>query len=449
MICPEKFLINDYLNQNFECSCKREHSTVLKEVEISENALEKVPDLIRKYGYQNAFVVCDKHTYQAAGKKLMEIIKRTELDAESFVFEEEELVPDERALGEMVKAYKPVCDLIIGVGTGTINDLCKFFSYKLNMDYYIVATAPSMDGFASVGAALITDHMKTTYDTHVAKAIIGDVNVLKQAPMNMITAGVGDILGKYICLVDWKISHLITGEYYCETIVAMVRRSIREIVDNMDKIKNRDGDAIKNIMEALTLTGIAMSFVGNSRPASGSEHHLSHYWEMMFLFSERKPVLHGTKVGIGTVCVLKLYDYLKKEKINFENAKKTAGEFSIEKWSEDMKKLYGKAYEGVIKLENEVHKNAPEQVWKRIRIMEEKWDEIMKVIEEELPKKEEVEHMLRSIGASVRPEEEGIEKELVKNSVVAAKELRNRYGLLQLLFDLGLSEKFGERLMND
>lgn len=100
--------------------------------------------------------------------------------------------------------------------------------------------------------------------------------------MEMITAGLGDILGKYTCLLDWKMAHIITGEYYCSHIADMVKEAVEIVVEESTRIKDRNPDAVKAVTEALVLSGIAMSFVGNSRPASGSEHHLSHYWEMKF-----------------------------------------------------------------------------------------------------------------------------------------------------------------------
>lgn len=117
--------------------------------------------------------------------------------------------------------------------------------------------------------------MKVTYGAKVPNAIIGDVTILKNAPMDMIAAGVGDILGK--CLVDWKLSNMILGEYYCTEIVKIVRKAIDIVVSETDNILKREDDSIKKVMEALVLSGIAMSYTKNSRPASGSEHHLSHY----------------------------------------------------------------------------------------------------------------------------------------------------------------------------
>lgn len=444
-IQPETFTIQQYLDQTFDCPCGRPHSTALKDVIIEENALVKVPALLQKYGYQKPFVVCDTNTFEAAGRQLIDLLKNCGLDVGGYTYADAELVPDETALGRLLIALDPACDVIIGVGTGTINDLCKFTSCKTGRPYFIVGTAPSMDGFASSVAPLIVKSLKTTYEVQVPQAIIGDTCVLARAPLPMIMAGVADIFGKYTCLVDWKMAHFINGEYYCETIVKMVRASIEAVTKQLDKVERRDPETIGKIMEALVLTGIAMSFVGNSRPASGSEHHVSHYWEMMFLFQGKKAVLHGTKVGIGTVAVSQLYQWLWETDVDFEAARRRAQAFDVDAWARTIRRTYLSAADGVLALERETGKNRSDQVLARIDVMEQKWEEMKAFAQAWLPKSEEIRAMLARYGAPVNPHEVGISSQQIEDGIVVAKELRNRYGLLQILFDLGLIVPFAKR----
>lgn len=437
MLDTKDLQLQNYLNKTTTCSCGKIHSTDLKVIEISEGALDKIPGLVREYGYQKVYLISDENTYEVAGEDTYNILKKAKIDTKRFIYADKELIPDETALGKIMMVIDPEIDLIIAIGTGTINDICKFISFKLGIDYFIVATAPSMDGFASNVSAMITNHLKTTYETHVPKAIIGDITILKDAPMNMIAAGVGDILGKYVCLLDWKIAHLVQGEYHCSYIEEMIRSSVDAVVSSAKKVKDRDPGTIKSIMEGLVLSGIAMSYAGNSRPASGSEHHLSHYWEMMFLFQNRAPVLHGTKVGIGTIVAARLYEKLKKTQVDFEVAKLNVSEFNVDKWKEQMKQVYGIAAEEIILFEESVHKNSKEKVIPRIEILKQNWDEIHSLISTQLPSVEELIALLESMDAPTKPEQVGIDATMLANSIRYAKELRNRYGLLQILFDLG------------
>jgi glycerol-1-phosphate dehydrogenase [NAD(P)+] len=445
MLNYENFKISDYLGKTFPCTCGREHSVPIAYVIIEADALLKFPDIISSIGCKKPFFVYDLTTYSIAGQKLQELMATATLPYTSYIIPEVEPVPDEKTLGEVLIHFDTSCDYIIAVGSGSINDLCRFISFKLRLPYMIIATAPSMDGFASTVSPLIVNHMKITYEAHAPYAIIGDTTLLKDAPMKMITAGVGDILGKYTCLCDWEISHCINGEYHCEVLVNIVNRSIQTVVANIAQAKNRDPHAISSIMEALVLTGIAMSFAGNSRPASGSEHHLSHYWEMMFLFQGKQPVLHGTKVGIGTIAVLKAYELLFQHEVDFDQAERNAFDYSPEKWETEMKAAYLEASDAVISLEKEIGKNKHENVVSRIKSVESNWDYIQKVVNS-LPSADSIRNLLLSIGAPADPMAVGIDKITFLNSFSVAKELRNRYGLLQLLFDLGLTQEIAEQV---
>lgn len=444
-LMPENFTIHDYLHHSFECSCGRKHHTAVEKIIIAQGARRQVPGLIKEMGYEHVFVVSDSGTYEAAGKELEEILKEAEVRYTSYVIPRSPVVPDEYTMGELLIHFDRDCDLIVGVGTGTINDMCKFMSSQMGIEYFIFATAPSMDGFASVGAPLISGNLKITYDAHVPQAIIGDVDILAKAPMNMIAAGVADVLGKYTCLCDWHMAHIINGEYFCPVIEQMVRLALAKMMDQAKDIKKRDPGTIKTIMEALVLTGIAMSFVGNSRPASGCEHHMSHYWEMLFLFQGRPAVLHGTKVGVGTAVAVRLYKELAERQLDFEAARRKAQEYDVHAWEENMRRTYGIAAEGVIEHEKTEKKNDPAQVKERLITIEKQEEMIRRTIEEMVPSLEMVQGVLKELDAPVNPLELGIDRHMVLDSIMAAKEVRNRYTLLQLLWDLGLLEEMAQK----
>lgn len=439
----EKFTLQEYLGQEFDCACGKTHSTNLEHVAVQENVREDILAFLNGHGYETIFMVADENTYRVYGKALEAYLQEQGKTIDHVILEAD-VVPNETAVFQMLCAMKQRYDYVLGVGSGTLNDLCKFLSKKVSLDYGIVATAPSMDGFASVGAALIIDDLKTTFDCHVPTAIFGDLDVLANAPLDMIKAGLGDIVGKYNCLVDWKIAHIINDEYYCPTIVAMVYKSIEEVVANAKGVLTRDKTAVKAITEALILTGMAMGFVGNSRPASGSEHHVSHYWEMKFLFAHKAPVFHGTKVGLATPGVIALWKKLANEELDFEACKQAVARFDKKKWEALVKNRFEGAADGVLALEEKAGKNNIEEAQQRIDHIAAHWDEIKNIIENELPQPEEVSAILTSIEAAAKPGDVGISDELAKDGVILAKEVRVRYGLLQLLWDLSLLDSYSD-----
>lgn len=435
------FEINDYLGQEFTCDCGKQHTTRLEHVRICEDVKADILKFLQDHAYKTIYLIEDENTSRVYGKDLEAYLNANGIESDHVILEAD-VVPNELSVFNILVNMKRKYDYILGVGSGTLNDLSKFISYKASLDYGIAATAPSMDGFASVGAALITNDLKTTYDCHVPTAIFGDLDVLANAPLDMIKAGLGDIIGKYNCLVDWKIAHIINDEYYCQTIVDMVYKSIREVVEHADGVLTRDKAAVKAITEVLIETGMAMGFVGNSRPASGSEHHVSHYWEMKFLFAHHEPVFHGTKVGLATPGIIAMWKTLASRDIDFAACRERVKAFDFHAWEDLVKDRFEGAAAGVLALEKKAGKNCVEAALHRIDSIEHKWAEMKAVIERELPQPEAVTDILKSVEAAYRPEQVGIDEAMAKDSVILAKEVRVRYGLLQLLWDLGLLEEY-------
>jgi glycerol-1-phosphate dehydrogenase [NAD(P)+] len=441
--------IQNYLGREFQCHCGKRHIAEIDEVVVESNALSKLPALIKKYGYKKVFIVSDTNTYKVAGHKVEVVLSETGLPYKKHVFSpKDDLVPDEAALGRLFIEIEKETDLILGVGSGTINDLCRFLSYRLDIPYFIAATAPSMDGYASTVSPLIVNNLKVTYNAVSPKAIIADVDIIKNAPMTMILAGLGDILGKYTSLCDWKLGKIINKEYFCETIEGMTLNSLEKCVSNIEGIKKRENTAIKNLMEGLVLSGIAMSFAGNSRPASGSEHHMSHFWEMMFLLQGKPAVLHGIKVGITATASARVYHTVINENIDFDNALEKAQSFDKEAWIKYIEEVYKEAAEDIVK---QIVVDSPqsyllESKIRRIESIRDNWEEIVHTVKQSVPEADILRSMLRDCGAPVKPFDIAVDENMVLESIRTAKDLRPRYTVLQLAEDLGLLEKLSVKV---
>ena len=286
-----------------DCPCGKPHICPIRAVKIGEGALRSLPRICA--GFSRVFMVADRNTYVACGEEAERIlgsivVSRHIFDTEGVV------IPDEAAVAAMEGKMTADTDLIVGVGSGVINDLCKFVGHKRGVPYVIVATAPSMDGYASAGAAMILGGMKVTPSAAPPMAIVADTEVLRNAPMDMIRAGYGDIIGKFSCLNDWKLSAYIRGEYFCQTVYDMVMETATRIRSLAAAIGRREGAAVAALMEALVEVGVAMAYVGNSRPASGSEHHLSHFFEITGILNGTPYLPHGTDVAYSAVLTARL-----------------------------------------------------------------------------------------------------------------------------------------------
>lgn len=409
--------------RELHCTCGRVHRCDIKHVEIGSGALSALRKTTADYSH--ILLVADEHTFAVCGEAVEELL--ADRCVHTLIYHRDGLlVPDETAIAELRRELSTETDLMIGIGSGVIQDLCKYVSFEAGLPYQIVATAPSMDGYASKGAAMIIGNMKITYNAHTPEAIIGDLDILKDAPMEMIQAGYGDILGKFSCLNDWKLSAAVRGEYFCQTIYDMVYDMLLRVKDLGPRLLARDGEAVGILMEAIVGVGIAMAYIGNSRPASGSEHHLSHFFEVTGLLNDEFYFMHGTDVAYSAVYTQKL-----REELLSLDQPMARGGHTMDHWAQAIRAVYGAAAEGVIRLQTR-------QGWyeqNRLPVYAEKWEEIKSVLQE-VPSSAELTEYLRSVGLDILEFERAYTPEKLQNAIWYAKDLKDRYSVLWMYYDL-------------
>lgn len=406
------------------CECGKSHVCPTRYVEIGDNALDILHELTLQF--EHILVVADRNTYAAAGDAVAKKIGVRM--ANRLIYEREGiLVPNEEAVAELRSHVTPETDLIIGIGSGVINDLCKYVSFEANLPYYIVATAPSMDGYASKGAALILDGMKVTLDAQVPSVIIADLNILKNAPMEMIQAGYGDIIGKYSCLNDWKLSRVVNGEYLCDFVVEATYEAVEKTVALADGLLARDSQAIGALMEALVAVGILMAYVGNSRPASGSEHHLSHYFEIVGLVRGEGYFPHGIDVCFSAVETAKL----REELLRIADISSFVAHFDAAEYEENIRRIYGPIADEVLALQKKLGWYDVDCV----SIYREKWDEIRAVLAG-APSASQMQALVEKIGLSYECFVKFYGEQKLEDAKWYAKDLKDRYSVLWMYYDL-------------
>lgn len=439
--------INDYLNKTFVCSCGKMHKAPLRDVCIRRNALEELPGFMWRLGFgKNLFLITDSITYRVAGRQCAEVLKRAAIPYK--IVQLQNTGFDEATLGELLMEVPDDCDLLVAVGSGSINDITKLIGCKTGRPCITVATAPSMDGFASGVAAVHANQIKVTLEAQTPLAIIGDTEILKDAPYQMIAAGLGDLLGKVTCLCDWKLSQIINGEHFCEPCESLIASCVDHVLEHADAAKDRDPEIIGSIMEGLVLAGVTMSLYGNSRPASGCEHHISHFWEMLFAQRGRRPVFHGTQVGVGTVLILRMIEKLRCITVDFKTARANALSYDADIWRREIQAVYGPAASGIIELEASAKKNETDGRLRRIDNIEKNWEQISETLHA-LPSSSEIERILNSLGSPCLPFEIGVDAGLMKRTFLYCKEVRARYTLLQMVWDLGLLDRLSDEVIQD
>ncbi len=340
-------------------------------------------------------MVCDNNTYRAAGEKAEKLLKESGKFSHKFILEGRAL-PNTSYIGDVIvhindpkdeassTGFSPLPDLILAVGSGTVNDICRLVSYRLHLPYAVCGTAPSMDGYASGGSPVLFDGTKATIKCTTPKYVIADTLIMKDAPYDMLLAGIGDMFGKYTGLLDWELSRDYTGEYFCEKIANDVLDATNLCLENGYSVTERDPGCIKNIMDGFMVTGLGMAYTGNSRPASGAEHIIAHAWELEDIKSGLEPNLHGLEVCEATRLVADMYRLLYKETCDSH----------IKELTEKYLPYFDKIEEYCVKM------NVPSPVK---------------------------------------------DPERMKNSVMKALKMRDRYTILFYLNDRGILEKYAEK----
>ena len=421
------------------CACGKPHRFTA-DVVIGSGVAAKIPEYVKKYGGTKVFVLSDVNTYKAAGEQVQGILRQAGIAFAGYTFPQSDLEPDEQAVGSAVMHFDTGCDLIIAVGSGVINDIGKILSNLTGHPYIIVGTAPSMDGYASASSSMTRDGLKISLPSRGADVIIGDTDILCQAPLHMMKAGLGDMLAKYVSICEWRISHLITGEYYCEEVAELIRSALKRCTDNAVGLLRRDEEAVRAVFEGLVIGGVAMNYAGLSRPASGVEHYISHVLDMRAVEFGTPMDLHGIQCAIGTLIAAGMYEKLKTLTPDREKALAHAAAFDYDNHQKMLRGLLGKGAESMIALEAKEKKYDISAHAQRLEVILSNWDAILQIIDQEIPSLQTLLALMDTIDAPKTLEAIGIEESLLPDIFRATKDIRDKYVLSRLAWDLGEEE---------
>jgi len=211
---------------DFECECGRRHTVKVKHVSVGSGVIRNTRHVLRELGLTGRFaLVYDKHIRPLARQHLFPALDRPYVYYDAVCFEKEDDVKASVESSDELRTLLPKnIDFLMVMGSGTMNDLTKWAATVLDIPYVVVCTAPSMNGYTSSISALSVAGFKTTQDITPPAAVIADVDIMKDAPIEMIRAGLGDLLSKNVCNADWRLSHRLKGTYFCEVPQQMTRR---------------------------------------------------------------------------------------------------------------------------------------------------------------------------------------------------------------------------------
>lgn len=406
-------IINEFSGK---CECGRKHEAAVRDIRIGRGLTNFVGDILKENGFsENLLLVADKNTLKASDgieKSLAGF--NVEYKIYDFI-----RIAEMKHVEELERIIKGRDISVLSVGSGSVNDPCRLACSRQSKKLCIFATAPSMDGFASYSSPIVKDGFKLSFAAKCPEVIIGDAEVLAAAPAYLKSAGFGDMIAKYIALADWRISALLTGEYYCEKVASLTKNAVDSLMTISDIVTENNAETAGKIFECLLMTGIAMSFTKNSRPASGSEHIIAHFIECLQLAMGKIPNYHGEDVGVCTLEMLKYYNKLaEKEKITpvRENVN-----------FEDVYRAYGNMAEEVRIL------NAPTTVTDDISLekLENSWEKIRNIIYA-LPSYDKCFAAMKKAGCKLSVEDIGLDRSFFDYCVKYSPYMRRRLTLLRM-----------------
>lgn len=427
------------LGTTFWCSCGKTHRIRTQKILLGENVLSRMPSVLEELNLRGkALVLCDENTYRVAGEEVISILSDSSFLPILGLLKKKEhlpfLEPDEEARSQIGEYLFERPDFLVAVGSGVINDLAKFVAYRVQLPYVSVATAPSMDGYVSPGAPMLVGGYKVTYDAAPPLALFADFRILASAPLSLIQAGFADLVGKITAFADWEIRRALFGEDFCEALWENTASFLRDLVSCADGIVKRDKEAITILTRALIESGLSMEIVGDSRPASGGEHLVAHYLEMMALHRGLHPSFHGLRVGVATCVVWRLFQlFLSRNKTDYSY-------FPLDSYSLDALRVhFGSLFPFV---REEAQKKCNLQ-WPKVDP-----DFFRKAVEEKLSLFNPSELLIRA-GIPTRFRDLGFPEEMVRNAFLWARFLRKRVTILDLLACCGTLEKFLDQALQE
>lgn len=442
------------LNVEIDCQCGRKHKAAIDRIIIGRGALDHLPEIMQEQGKESAFLLADETTWQVAGQRIEEMLRQQSLRTYAHVYHRDGVLEaDERAVEEGCAAVAQLGErpsVLIAVGSGTLNDLGKAVAHAAGCPQWVVGTAPSMDGYASTVAALTKNDIKISEYYDPPAVIIGDTQIMQTAPRSMVLAGIGDMAAKYNAILEWRISHLVNGEYYC----AFIADGMLETTDQVMRLALEaptEGpladELLERLMEGLVASGIYMSYTGSSRAASGAEHHLSHFWEMWLQLSGKPPIFHGVKVGVGSMILDKLYREFLLYTIPQQEAKRFLEQFDEEADRAEIAEVYGKAAPTVL-ADYDFQRDVRLQRLERLVQLKPQIDE---EITRMLPRLDLMKQAMFHTGATVDWRQlPGITAKVVRQAILRGKEIRPQYTILQMALETRFPmDDFVDQVLHD
>lgn len=422
---------------------------------IDHDAIEKGYSALKEHLPAGTWIVAaDKNTWPVAGEKLIEVLMRHGQEVIRYDVAHKENGDDPICNDLMITAFEEAlaesdASAAIAVGAGTINDVVKLGAHNRSIPMACVGTAPSMNGYTSGIAAVLSDGVKTTNPCTAPRVVIADVDVMAEAPYRMICSGLGDLMSKPVSNADWQLSAWLNDSFHSSEAMEIIEAGAAMLDGVAPKLPKRDREAVAGLTASLMLSGLAMSVAGSSSPASGGEHLISHFIDMTAIAYGEPHDFHGCQVGVGTVTTAFLYEKL--QEMDPESIDIDARVEALLPWEEYealLKERFDILFDAVVKHARPAYPS-PEELRSRLQRLKEGWQFLETKVARTLRTSQSLKEELLSAECPVRFQELDVAKERAFRAITHSKDIRNRYTILHLAWELGLLDAWANQALED
>jgi len=393
---------------------------------------EIISDYSAGHRPRSTAIVADCRTWRVCGEQVYNSLRQNGFETDHVIIPDGPdagPVCDDRTcawLKEQIRDRLP--DAVVAVGSGVINDLCKWASFELNIPYVVVATAASMNGYAAANVAAKIDGVKVLIEARPPIIVVAEPQVIQNAPKEMTAAGFGDTIAKYQSHADWVMNNLIFGEYYCQYCAELATGFESLLLKHPDGIKKGQSEAITELFTALFWTGAAMTLVGTSAPASGGEHLLSHVLDMIADLRKEKHDLHGRQVGLGAIFSAALYQRL----LRIETP-------SFAELPQDIDSKFWMVPTAVNVIKEQYLAKRPQLEIMRQKVSQPQiWKQLKARLRPATKSPQQLKDLLLRAGAASSIAEIGCSREKAKAAAMHMHEIRKRCTVIDLAWELGI-----------
>jgi len=433
------------LGSTFDCKCGKRHKVPTKHLFYEDNAFDYLADTARSVtAGRNYLIIADTRTFEAAGRTVEEKLRTGSTTVSHFI------VPDtdgespaaDNKTKDLILDQAPAADLYIAVGSGVINDLVKWVAFLQKKPYISVATAASMNGYASANVAATIDGLKVLFHAEACQAVFSTPDIIINAPFELTTSGLGDVLAKSVSSADWKLNQFLFNDYYCQFSVDLLKKLEPVYLNNPGKIRKKDSSAFEALFQALFLSSVAMTITGTSSPASGGEHLISHTIDMVAGRDGRRHDFHGRQVGVASILMAALYEKIMSiDKPVFKDVPHTVNSKFWDSLSPIVEMEYSKKIPKFAQVAEYLSQT-------------DNWCKLQELIKPDLVPPAKLKNCLTQAGAAhrfkdIRDNGQALGKDKFHSIVKHANQMRERFTILDLAVMLGIIPEEIDKLVEE